>query len=75
MWILLFQIAIELTIVFKHYHVYIGNPFPTFVIVMWSCIVLTLVIISIWIVSKNKSKEAEENWNPYNPPIDVKKVK
>ena len=73
-WILLFQVGIELTMVFKHYRVYVGDPFPPFVVIMWSTVAVILLIISIYIVWRNRNQPKETEWNPYDPPIDTKSV-
>jgi len=51
-----------------------GNPFPTNVKVMWASIAFILGVVTVWVYVKNKDKEEEASWNPYDPPMDFKSV-
>lgn len=74
MWVLLYQVFIEWTVIIKHHKVYITNPFPTPVVVMWSSIAAIIALISIWIYMRERKQKKEEPWNPYDPPLDIKQL-
>ena len=75
MWLILLLLNLEVGFVIKHSNVFTGNPFPNHVKILWGSILASIVFISIWILYKNKGRKDEEiEWNPYNPPIDIKEV-
>jgi len=75
MWVTLALIAAETGISVRNYEVYANKPFPLFVKVMWSIIGGIILLIIFWIIIRKKDeKEEEVEWNPYDPPLDIKEV-
>lgn len=75
MWLILIVLATELGIIFRNSFVYTGAPFPLFVKVMWAIIFSIILSITAWIICRKKTEDDNEpEWNPYDPPVDIKEV-
>lgn len=76
MWLIILLLSTEIGIVIRNSNVYTGKPFPLFVKIMWGIIFGLIAGTTAWIACRKKNKdEEEEEWNPYDPPMDIKEVK
>jgi len=58
-------------LIIKNHSVYSEAPFPTWIVVSWIIIFIIVFIGLIWVWIKNRNNPKEEEWNPYDPPIDI----
>lgn len=73
MWMTVLLLCVESGIVIRNYGVYTGTPFPTYIKAIWTIIGIIFVSTTVWIAYRGKD-DKEEEWNPYDPKLDIKEV-
>jgi hypothetical protein len=65
------MLSTEWGLIIKNHEVYTGEPFPTWIKISWVIIgiVLTAGLVIVW---KRQTKDETEEWNPYDPKINIK---
>ncbi|CAI2362551.1 unnamed protein product [Moneuplotes crassus] len=73
MWLTICLVCMETGISVRGFDVYGGKPFPLHIKIFWAIMLGLFILSSIWIYF-NQKEEKEEEWNPYDPPMDIKEV-
>lgn len=74
-WTGVFILMAEYMFIFKNHTQFSSNPFPTWVVFMWASIGLMTFFGLIWVWLRNRNNPKLAEYDPYDPPIDVKAKK
>ncbi|CAI2362891.1 unnamed protein product [Moneuplotes crassus] len=75
LWLTILMLCMEAGISIRDSDVYTGKPFPFYIKVFWTIMLVLFICISIWIYTNEKKEDDDEEWNPYDPKIDIKEIK
>lgn len=70
-WTGTFLIIAEWIFIIKNHHIFSGNPFPEWIVLMWIGIFMSVLGGFIYVVYINWGRKKEPEWNPYDPDLDI----